>query len=101
MYFLSTRLNSFTISYNLSKRDDYFTSILSSASIDIEKNVSNMMNDSFFISSHSVSEGYRGQNLPSMRSITQLTGVALTLVQRHIPNPCKSSMTDLMSGNCT
>ena len=40
-------------------------------------------------------------NLPSMRSITQLTGVALTLRHLHTPTPCRSSITDLMMGSCT
>ena len=36
-----------------------------------------------------------------MRSITQLTGVALTQVQVQAPMPCKSSITDLMMGSWT
>lgn len=36
-----------------------------------------------------------------MRSITQLVGVALTLVQVHTLVPCRSSITLRMMGNCT
>ena len=36
-----------------------------------------------------------------MRSITQFTGVALTLVQVQMPVPCRCSMTALMIGSCT
>ena len=41
------------------------------------------------------------QNFPKMRSMTQLTGVADTLVQLHTLIPCRCSITALMMGNCT
>lgn len=41
------------------------------------------------------------QNLPKILSITQLTGVADTLVHEHTPMPCRSSMTFFIIGSCT
>lgn len=41
------------------------------------------------------------QNLPKMRSITQLTGVADTAVQSQSPMPWRLSMTERMMGSCT
>ena len=44
---------------------------------------------------------HRHQNFPSMRSMTQLTGVALTLVHSHSASPCRWRITSRMIGNCT
>ena len=43
----------------------------------------------------------QSQIFPKIRSITQLTGVADTLVHVHTPKPCRCSITALMSGYCT